>query len=450
MSYNGINRFNFPQGQLNSPLVTGSPQGSQPPVFPYQLYTGSPAGPEPSAGLNSGMPWDIDLSAPTLSENPGTLFPSWSLWPTPYNPLLEDESQQSPQQAGRKPGETALVEIGVEKDGNADEHAQSVQEVFERHNPNAESQLTGIDTGNVQGANTESLLKNSNVINTQEKLDTAIDAGSTDAFRLFSDKIDAIVIDGSASVINGSLGYSRNEIYRDTLNRLKANPYLAKHLDLKPEDITGLESDEKNRTVITEKVSTAIVSYVDQRLDAPDSEFQKARQHYQNTTRNAAEKGVVVVVAAGNQHKLNGTFEKDTLGGDTNFLAQSNSVISVAASDNQDTENLADDTIADFSSRGDGEFNPTIATDGVGIETEFGKQNGTSFAAPKVAATIARLQQENPQFNFHRIKEQLKSTAVNTEALELAEGAGILDTSTLLASPPESFNTGNAALFSMA
>ena len=179
---------------------------------------------------------------------------------------------------------------------------------------------------------------------------------------------------------------------------------------------------------------------MDDRLDAPNSAFQKARAQYQASTSSAAQRGIAVVVAAGNEHELNDVFPRSKPGGDTNFLAQSQDVISVAASDDQDTPQLQDDTLGSFSSWGDGTYNPTIATDGVGVKTQFGPQDGTSFASPKAAAIIARMQQQNPNLRVAQIKAILQQTAVDTQASPLAEGAGMLNPdAALYASAPSPF-----------
>jgi hypothetical protein len=335
----------------------------------------------------------------------------------------------APPGAGRNRGSAVIVEVGYTGNGKADEHAQSVMEVYQRYNPNGVAVLEGIDdTGQDRPASTQPQSAGTvPKLNSQQAFNDYIDQGATDAFNVFSREIDQVVSEGKATVINGSLGFSRNEVYIDTLHALQANPSLAEYVGLKRSDIQNLKVDIDGVTQVTDTVAQAISTYVDQRLDAPNSAFQQARARYQTSTRNAAQNGIAVVVAAGNEHALNEVFPRTTPGGDTNFLAQSPDVISVAASDDQDTAQLRDDTIGDFSSRGDGTFNPTIATDGVGVETRFGPQDGTSFAAPKAAAIIARMQQQNPNLSVAQIKAILQQTAVDTQADPLAEGAGILN-----------------------
>lgn len=425
MTANGVNSLYYPQGYPIGPgqgFPGGQPQPfqayQQPPVFPF--YGGGSPLPLQEQGL---------FHDPEIAR----------LFGQPTGGL----PQQSPLEANRQAGEAVLVEVGYITDGEADEHAQSVQEIYERHNPNGEVTLAGIGNTNTGAKEGKSKAGNAPKLSNQNELNEMIDSAATDAYRVFGEQVDQVVTEGKASVVNGSLGYSRNEVYIDTLNSLQANPGLARHLGLQAADIESLEVDEDGVTTITPEVSEAITRYVDERLDTPGSKYQEARQKYQESTRNAAANGVTVVVAAGNEHELNAVFERSTPGGDTNFLAQSDSVISVAASDDQDTQSLQDDTIGDFSSHGDGVYNPTIATDGVGIETEFGEQDGTSFAAPKVAAVIAQLQKQNPNLTFDQIKGILQGTAVDTQASHLAEGAGILN-------EPAIFQTSGQGYFPMA
>ncbi len=378
------------------------------PVFPYQM-----------GGI--GAPQTPQFS---LFQNPAT------------GPLFGQAGssgglQKSPQQAGRTPGQTTLVEWGYSPGGDDTEHAEAVKNIYERYNPGSDPELIGIgvaDGDSSSSGNNTASEKTSATLKTKQELDQYIDDGSTAAFQQFGEQIEKTVDEGQSSVINGSLGYARNNVYEDTLGALQENPKLATHLNLKPSDIQNLKTNEDGQTLVSDKVSQAIVQYVDQRLDAPNSAFQQARQDYQQITQRAAQNGVVTVVSAGNDHELNSVFERQQPGGDTNFLAQSDSIISVAASDNRGTPYTGDDTIGDFSSYGDGRYNPTVASDGVQVDTGNGKkEDGTSFSAPKVAATVAQLQKENPNLTFDQIKNILQSTATNTQASNLAEGAGILN-----------------------
>lgn len=421
MTGSGLNAWANPSGAATGSYL--NPWGKT--AFPAVSSTGLAPGmegllPTSATQLAGNASGDVAELAQLLQSLLGS-----TMGATPSN----SESFGSISSPQKRPGSAVIVEVGYTGDGKADEHAQSVMEVYKRYNPNGAAVFQGIDDGSQEGAASTQGDSEPSVpkLKTQQALNEFIDTGATDAFNVFSQEIDQTVNKGKATVINGSLGYSRNEVYIDTLHALQANPSLATYLGLKPSDIQNLEVDKDGVTTVTDTVANAISTYVDNRLDAPGSVFQKAREEYQTSTRNAAQHGVAVVVAAGNEHDLNEVFPRSNPGGDTNFLAQSQDVISVAASDDQDTPQLQDDTIGSFSSWGDGTYNPTIATDGVGVKTKFGEQDGTSFASPKAAAIIARMQQQNPNLSVAQIKAILQQTAVNTQADPLAEGAGILN-----------------------
>jgi len=165
--------------------------------------------------------------------------------------------------------------------------------------------------------------------------------------------------------------------------------------------------------------------------------IKKAMDSYAETCKAATEKGLVVVVAAGNEHDDIPTGVKLPAGSEHNFLAQNEHVVSVAAANNNMTPGyLADDWPAHFSSRGDNtSVNPTVAATG---ENTFlahyyyttmpdGAFDGTSFAAPHVAATVALMFQMNPNLKFSEVKDILKDSAQKVPYQVSEVGAGILN-----------------------
>ena len=145
--------------------------------------------------------------------------------------------------------------------------------------------------------------------------------------------------------------------------------------------------------------------------------------------------GVVVSVAAGNDGPSN-----DGLSG----MGSSSLSITVGATDDKNTVDRTDDTVADYSSRGprrdngDGnpvnELKPDISAPGTNIiqaegcvtsggcnnnipgqdaseNTYTGRGSGTSYATPSVTGVIALIMEANPDLDPLQIREIIKQTA---------------------------------------
>jgi serine protease AprX len=149
-------------------------------------------------------------------------------------------------------------------------------------------------------------------------------------------------------------------------------------------------------------------------------------------------KGVVVVVSAGNDGTGTGKLLNP---------AQDPYVIAVGADDSQGTPNIADDTIPDFSTRGDGVRNPDVVAPGKSLQglqvpgsyidqmygdtSAFGDQyfrgSGTSQAAAITSGAAALLLQQRPSLTPDQVKALLTDTArVLPVADSQAQGAGLI------------------------
>lgn len=153
-------------------------------------------------------------------------------------------------------------------------------------------------------------------------------------------------------------------------------------------------------------------------------------------TDAAVDKGVVVVVAAGNEGP--GT-------GGINILAAGRKVITVGATDSGSTVAIDDDTIASFSNRGPsafGRLDPEVVAPGVNINSTsntggYALKSGTSMATPHVSGATALLLQKNTSLSPLDVRRILMHTASNLTSTDIhvfEKGAGIINVSRALLS----------------
>jgi subtilase family protein len=149
-------------------------------------------------------------------------------------------------------------------------------------------------------------------------------------------------------------------------------------------------------------------------------------------------KGIVVVVAAGNG---------GSTGSSLSDPASDPYLLSVGADDPHGTANVDDDTIPAWSSRGDGQRNPSLVAPGrsivslrdpgsnIDVNHPEGRVNaslfrgsGTSQAAAVVSGAAALLLEQRPELTPDQVKDLLTSTATPIPgADETAQGAGLIN-----------------------
>lgn len=163
-------------------------------------------------------------------------------------------------------------------------------------------------------------------------------------------------------------------------------------------------------------VAQALADHVDSVFDN-SSAIQDAQAEYNQTTQDLDQRGVSVVIAAGNSGENvqflkdnNIAIDEDTVG--DNLLANNN-VITVGASDGNN--------IASFSSS---RTDVDVTADGTDVQTDQGGEDGTSFSAPQVTAAVAELKRRYPTLSNEDILALLKNTGTNTAADDALEGAG--------------------------
>jgi hypothetical protein len=232
------------------------------------------------------------------------------------------------------------------------------------------------------------------------------------------------------------IGLSPNTIYT-----LKHNAELLSKadstIDLSPNDIDTPEQQKSKRQINAEllkkvndslnKVNSAIVRYVDAHLDQPNSPYNQFKTQYRKIIQEAVKRGIAVVVPTGDEH-LNALSFKAKSGADTNFLLEADGVIGVGASDDNRTASFHDDTVAPFSSIGNGEDNPIILAPGIGVKVDGKRLNGSGVSASQVAAIIRAMRQRYPNLRVEEIIDILQQTAVKTKDHHpISHGAGVVN-----------------------
>ncbi|MEM5785580.1 MAG: S8 family serine peptidase [Candidatus Aenigmatarchaeota archaeon] len=142
----------------------------------------------------------------------------------------------------------------------------------------------------------------------------------------------------------------------------------------------------------------------------------------------AVEKGISVIVAAGNEGPGTGTIS---------CPGCAIKVITVGASNSNNTIDISDDSIASFSSRGPsafGRLDPEVVAPGVNINStsisgSYVTLSGTSMATPFVSGAVALLKEAKPYLTPLEIREILMHTSENISGHVFEKGAGIINIS---------------------
>ncbi len=257
-------------------------------------------------------------------------------------------------------------------------------------------------------------------------------------------------------VVNLSYGSSRSFLCRDVLNEFIADPeknrkfieeligpektaewidYVRKQTEEIAKRDPSAKADDLairgHRAPHAGELLQKIIGKVDETLDR-DPRFTRAMEEYRQVTRAIADRGTIIVVAAGNDHaafsKYNVTQRDDAY---LAFEASSEHVIAVANVDILGTpHDRRDDRIALSSSPGYGRYLPVVGAHGEYVASPHGVGGvvgGTSFAAPLVAGTVALMLEQNPKLKLPEIRQILQSTATRLDAPVERQGAGVLN-----------------------
>ncbi len=150
----------------------------------------------------------------------------------------------------------------------------------------------------------------------------------------------------------------------------------------------------------------------------------------------AAEKlwanGITVVAAAGNDGPAYATI---------NSPGSGKNVITVGSSDDKNTIDPSDDTIAEFSSRGPShytKYKPDVVAPGVDIislannASGYVAMSGTSMSTPVVSGCCALMLEKDPQLKPEEIKQRLIKNAYSLHQTRFSQGSGIVSISSLI------------------
>jgi hypothetical protein len=169
------------------------------------------------------------------------------------------------------------------------------------------------------------------------------------------------------------------------------------------------------------QVRAALVPYIDQVFET-NPQIVAARSRYLEVSRAIAERGIVHVLAAGNEGDQLKSIDNLGIPHDDDFatsiLVNEHKIVAAASTGN----GLQ---MASFTAP-----NPftTTAMDGTGIATGFGfTSDGTSFSSPQVAAVVAELQRIDPGLSPEDIERIIIEASTDTPAPPEIDGAGILD-----------------------
>jgi len=140
----------------------------------------------------------------------------------------------------------------------------------------------------------------------------------------------------------------------------------------------------------------------------------------------AVDRGVVVVVAAGNEGPGTGTVSRP---------GDAKKAITVGAANTNGTITISDDVVAEFSSRGAsafGRLDPDVVAPGVAINSTsanggYETKSGTSMAAPFVSGAAALLLQKDPSLTPEQVRAILMHTASSIGGHVFEQGAGLIN-----------------------
>jgi hypothetical protein len=319
------------------------------------------------------------------------------------------------------------VGIGIVETDRFSQHASNVSSILADRTTGVIHNAR-IDVANVVRGDQSQVAPNASIRD-------AISDALVESLDSASDSIKALSIDKTGPqyrVLNFSNGVSKEACVQQSIEVLASTPGGRAIVEgLIGKDKTDMMFDTHTtksqfRAVIGD-LHQALMRVVDQQFTT-DPRVVAAMDRYRKTTAEAANKGTMIVVAAGNDGRPRSDGPSDAA---LNMLAMSDYVISVGASNDSGTPgDRSDDSIADFSSCGNSRWHPTVVVPGQSLPITGSPDvfnDGTSFATPQVTGIVALMLEQNPKLTFPKVKQILEQNTTRLANSLECQGSGALN-----------------------
>ncbi|MEW6279704.1 MAG: S8 family serine peptidase [Candidatus Eremiobacterota bacterium] len=235
-----------------------------------------------------------------------------------------------------------------------------------------------------------------------------------------SDNLAKILSDPNSKIktINQSNSQSEAKVAENLYQEANNNPQFRARL----EQELGLPPGASKREFLQ-----ALVNRVDQ-VSEKSPELKQERARYEKLSAEADRRGITHVVTPGNLGDFARHLEKQGVKVDDDFyrsVLTNEHTLTVGASDDRGTATSRDDRPAHFTTPDAG---VEVSTNGTNVrmtvDGQQRSQNGTSFAAPQVAAVAAQMKEANPNLTDEQIEAILKQSATPVPGTEARLGEG--------------------------
>lgn len=301
------------------------------------------------------------------------------------------------------------------------------------------STLTDPEYGVVPGANVQMLMyqspKSMEVSNddTPQTLITKMVKGTVAGTDALTARVNWLADNASGpSVVSFSVGTSPYEDARYIYSQIEARDEETGHYknpDLR-QRLLGPNHDQLTTAAKVQHLTNWVTNVWESNPD-----IQQAFARYGQAVDKATAKGIPINVAMGNDNTSLPLDVRVPVKALFNWYCLPGNVIRVSASDNNATPNdVSDDTVAAFSTRGSEALPPTLAMTGVRVFIDryfagnhTGGWSGTSVATPLSAATQAMMLQLNPDLTVPELVALMGRAAHQNQTTMAETGLGIVD-----------------------